>query len=61
MKILQCISSPLRRFQRDEKAATAIEYAIIAGGIAVAVAGTVMALGTKVSGLFESVASAWPS
>jgi pilus assembly protein Flp/PilA len=61
MKIVKSLSVPFRRFLRDEKAATAIEYALIAGGIAVAVAATVMVLGTKVSGVFESIKSAWPS
>jgi pilus assembly protein Flp/PilA len=61
MKILQSLSAPARRFLRDDNAATAIEYAMIAAGIGVAVVGTVMALGTKVSGLYESIASAWPS
>jgi pilus assembly protein Flp/PilA len=61
MKIIQPINSPLCHFVRDENGATAIEYAMIAAGIAVAVAGTVMSLGSKVSGLFQSVQSAWPS
>lgn len=60
MKILQCIR-PLRRFLRDEKAATATEYAMIAAAIGVAVAATVVVLSGKVGGLYESVTSAWPS
>jgi len=61
MKTLQSLSTPFRRFLRDERAATAIEYAIIAAGVSVAVAATVMALGTKLRGLFESITSAWPT
>jgi pilus assembly protein Flp/PilA len=61
MKIFQSATSPFRHFLRDESGATAIEYAMIAAGIGVAVAGTVMSLGGKVSGLFQSVQSAWPS
>jgi pilus assembly protein Flp/PilA len=38
--------------------ATAIEYALIAGGIAVAIVTAVNALGTKVTSLFSSVDSA---
>jgi pilus assembly protein Flp/PilA len=49
------------RFLRDEDAATAIEYAMIAAGIGAAVVATVNALGVSVLGLFESVASVWPS
>jgi pilus assembly protein Flp/PilA len=60
MKTLQSPVSYFRRFLRDERAATSIEYAMIAGGIAVVIAAAVMALGTKVTGLFESVRAAWP-
>lgn len=35
--------------------ATAIEYAIIAAGIAVVIAGAVAALGTRVAGMFSLV------
>jgi pilus assembly protein Flp/PilA len=45
------------RFVRDERGATAIEYAMIASGIGVAVAASVMALGSKVNGLFTSVST----
>jgi len=61
MKIPQSLPFPFRRFLRDEKAATAIEYALIAAGIAGTIIGTVMALGPKVAGLYESVTNAWPS
>ncbi len=61
MKILQSLSAPFRRFLRDEQAATAVEYALIAGGIAVVIAATVMVLGGKVGGLYEKVTDAWPS
>ncbi len=36
------------RFLRDQDGATAIEYAMIAAGVGVAVASTVFGLGTKV-------------
>ncbi|MES1154933.1 MAG: Flp family type IVb pilin [Pseudorhodoplanes sp.] len=61
MKTLESFAAPFRRFLRDEKGATAIEYAMIAAGIGVAVAATVMALGTRVGSMFESVKSVWPS
>jgi pilus assembly protein Flp/PilA len=38
----------ISRFSRDETAATAIEYSLIAGGIALAIVGVVQALGTQV-------------
>ena len=53
------ISATLSRFLRDERGATAIEYAIIASGIAVAIAATVTSLGSGVKGLFTSVSSAF--
>jgi pilus assembly protein Flp/PilA len=48
----------LRRFVRDESGATAIEYAMIASGIAVAIATTIVSLGSNVKGLYSSVATA---
>ena len=46
------------RFLRDESGATAIEYAVIASGVAVAIASTIVSLGSSVKGLFTSVSSA---
>jgi pilus assembly protein Flp/PilA len=48
----------LRRLLHDESGATAIEYALIASGIAVAIAATVVSLGSTVKGLFVSVQNA---
>ena len=45
------------RFLRDERGATAIEYAMIASGVAVAIAATVTSLGSGVKGLFTSVST----
>ena len=44
---------------RDTRGATAIEYALIAGLIAVVIAVAVGSVGTQVEGLFNSVASAY--
>ncbi len=54
----QSIDISIRRFLRDERGATAIEYAMIASGIAVAIAATVFSLGSNVQGLYSSVATA---
>jgi pilus assembly protein Flp/PilA len=43
------------RFVKDESGATAIEYALIAAGIGVAILTAVNALGTSISGLFDSI------
>jgi pilus assembly protein Flp/PilA len=48
----------VRRFLRNDSGATAIEYALIASGVAVAIASTVFSLGTSVKGLYSSVATA---
>ena len=48
----------VRRFLHDESGATAIEYAMIASGIAVAIATTIVSLGSSVKGLYTSVATA---
>ncbi len=43
------------RFVKDESGATAIEYGLIAAGIAVAILTAVQAVGTDLTGLFEKV------
>ncbi len=49
---------PSLRFMRDDSGATAIEYAMIASGVGVAVATAIVNLGTTVKGLYSSVATA---
>jgi pilus assembly protein Flp/PilA len=48
----------LRRFARDEGGTTAIEYALVASGIGVAVAGAIASLGTNVKALYTAVLTA---
>jgi pilus assembly protein Flp/PilA len=48
----------VKSFLTNKSGATAIEYALIAGGIAVAIVTAVQGLGTKVTSLFNSVNSA---
>jgi pilus assembly protein Flp/PilA len=48
----------IRRFLRDESAATAIEYGLIAAGIAVAIITVVGTLGTKLTTTFTKVQNA---
>jgi pilus assembly protein Flp/PilA len=45
-------------FYKDETAATAIEYGLIAAGIAVAIIAVVQGLGTKLNATFASVSTA---
>jgi len=48
----------LKRLLRDEAGATAIEYGLIAAGIAVAIIVVVQNVGTNLSGTFTSVQNA---
>jgi pilus assembly protein Flp/PilA len=48
----------IRSFLRDERGATAIEYALIAAGIAVAIVTAVNSLGDTVKGMYETVSTA---
>jgi pilus assembly protein Flp/PilA len=47
----------IAKFVRNESGATAIEYGLIAAGIAVAIIVTVQALGTQLNTTFSSVSS----
>jgi pilus assembly protein Flp/PilA len=47
----------LTAFLSDQSGATAIEYGLIAAGIAVAIIATVAALGTQLNTTFSSVSS----
>ena len=51
----------LRRFMRDQSGATAVEYAIVAAGISVAIAAAVTALGTQVQTKYTGVSNAFDS
>jgi pilus assembly protein Flp/PilA len=46
------------RFLKDENAATAIEYGLIATGIALAIIPVVTGLGTKLKTTFTSISTA---
>ena len=45
------------RFLRDESGATAIEYGLIAAGIAVVIIAAVNAVGTSLSANFQAIAA----
>jgi pilus assembly protein Flp/PilA len=48
------------QFLRNEGGATAIEYALIAGGIALVIIAAVNQVGTTLQTVFEDVDSIWP-
>ena len=50
--------SKLLRFFRNESGATAIEYGLIAAGIAVAIIVAVLTVGTDLNNTFTSVSNA---
>lgn len=47
----------IRQFLKDESGATAIEYALIAAGISLAIIAVVNGLGTKLNTKFTSINS----
>ncbi len=47
----------LRDFLADESGATAIEYALIAGGVSIVIVTAVSALGTSLNTIFTSVST----
>jgi pilus assembly protein Flp/PilA len=46
------------RFVKDESGATAIEYGLIAAGIAIAIITAVNGVGSALSGKFDSISTA---
>jgi pilus assembly protein Flp/PilA len=49
--------SHIMRFIRNEDGATAIEYGLIAAGIAIAIITAVQGVGTKLSGNFATIST----
>lgn len=47
----------MKRFANDESGATAIEYGLIAAGIAIAIIGTVQTAGGDVKQLFTDIST----
>ena len=48
----------LSRFSKDQSGATAIEYGLIAGLIAVVIIGAITTVGTNLTSKFNAIASA---
>ena len=46
------------KFGKDERGATAIEYGLIAAGIAIAIIAAVFAIGAELNDLFANIANA---
>jgi len=52
------MKATISAFLKDESGATAIEYALIAAGIAIAIIGAVNGVGTAVQGKFSDIKTA---
>lgn len=57
IEITSFVAGQGQRLARDESGTTAIEYAIIASGIAVAIVATVNSLGSTTKGMYDTVAT----
>jgi pilus assembly protein Flp/PilA len=53
----RAIQTTFQRFLRDARGATAIEYAIIASGVSIAIVATIVGLGANVKSLYTTVAA----
>lgn len=52
------LMNQLQRFAKEEDGVTAIEYGLIAALIAVVIIGAVTTVGTKLTGIFTTIAAA---
>ena len=59
-KLRPTVALMRRRLADDEQGATAIEYAMVAAGISVAIVAAVATLGSSTNALFASVAALFP-
>lgn len=50
---------PLRDFCRDDSGPTAVEYALIAGAVALVIVGVVFLLGGQVQALYQQILGAF--
>lgn len=57
IKMTSFLAAQAKRLTRDESGATAIEYAMIAAGIGVAIVAAVGSLGTATKGMYDTVAT----
>ena len=59
VKLASSAAVRVNRLVRDKSGTTAIEYALIATGISIAIVAAVSSIGTSVSALFDTVAAAF--
>ena len=58
--LITLVSFAKERLEREEKGATAVEYGLMVGLIAVAIIATVVILGNQLDALFQQVVDALP-
>ena len=58
--IVSLIAVAQNRLEREEKGATAVEYGLMVGLIAVVIIAAVVILGNKLNGLFTAIGNALP-
>jgi len=58
--LVTLVSFAQDRLKREEKGATAVEYGLMVGLIAVVIIAAVVTLGGKLNGLFTSIGNALP-
>lgn len=58
--LVSLVAVAQERIKREEKGATAVEYGLMVGLIAVAIIATVVLLGGKLDGLFQTITNALP-
>ncbi len=58
--LVSLVSLAKERVRAEEKGATAVEYGLMVGLIAVAIIVTVQLLGTELNGLFTAITNALP-
>jgi pilus assembly protein Flp/PilA len=61
LKDLRLYIQVIKTLRDDERGASAIEYGLIAAAIAVAIAGTVTDVGTRVGQIFTNLRNALPA
>jgi pilus assembly protein Flp/PilA len=58
--LMTLVSFAQDRLKREEKGATAVEYGLMVGLIAVVIIAAVVILGNKLNGLFTAIGNALP-
>ena len=61
LTMIQHTISEMRRLWQDESGAAALEYGLIAAGIALAIISVVSPIGTKLASVFSNISAVFPA